>query len=533
MFNSTLFDVIIGLAFVYLLLSLLATALNELMMTYLNARGKTLQMGIQSFIDDTYAGQKLSHLIFQSPQFKKLYRPGSQRLPSYLSNNRFTEIFLIVLHEKHITDRFADDVRALLDLIPAQGSEKREALGKTLKSLEELGTALSPDQWEDVQGTRLLRILRWTWGLIKWVFALFTSWLWRTGKAAARQDTSPSITDLRNDLMQQTEAAVRDLVGSLGTIDEAAREQITAYLTALQAARNRLSEVRSEPLSIEEIRAAVASLKDGDTKALLGRILGESNKSLAKFKFDIEAWYDDVMNRASGWYKRKVQITLLVLGFAISVAFNADTFSIARKLSTDPEARAKLVEMAVAYSGQEAPAPDTTGAPNAEDQLQRIRALHQQINLLTQDEIGAASGLLGMGWSGWDNAYQVYRIHQAGLDSLQQWQVPAPVILALTPLLNERYRGKTVFRYRLEQVLKPEDLGSYEPRLLKAMFVQSGTLTDRLIYGASRFWGWLFTSIAISLGAPFWFDLLKKIIHLRGTEKRPEDKSSRAVQAVG
>jgi len=41
--------------------------------------------------------------------------------------------------------------------------------------------------------------------------------------------------------------------------------------------------------------------------------------------------------------------------------------------------------------------------------------------------------------------------------------------------------------------------------------------------------GWLLTALAISLGAPFWFDLLNKFIVVRSTvkpkEKSPEEKS--------
>ncbi|RME06149.1 MAG: hypothetical protein D6816_08055 [Bacteroidetes bacterium] len=32
-----------------------------------------------------------------------------------------------------------------------------------------------------------------------------------------------------------------------------------------------------------------------------------------------------------------------------------------------------------------------------------------------------------------------------------------------------------------------------------------------------RIFGWLLTALAISLGAPFWFDILKKIINIRSS----------------
>ena len=36
--------------------------------------------------------------------------------------------------------------------------------------------------------------------------------------------------------------------------------------------------------------------------------------------------------------------------------------------------------------------------------------------------------------------------------------------------------------------------------------------------------GWLITALAVSLGAPFWFDMLNKIIVVRSTVK-PQEKS--------
>ncbi len=38
--------------------------------------------------------------------------------------------------------------------------------------------------------------------------------------------------------------------------------------------------------------------------------------------------------------------------------------------------------------------------------------------------------------------------------------------------------------------------------------------------------GWIVTALAISLGAPFWFDLLGKLVQLRGTGTKPEETKS-------
>jgi hypothetical protein len=35
--------------------------------------------------------------------------------------------------------------------------------------------------------------------------------------------------------------------------------------------------------------------------------------------------------------------------------------------------------------------------------------------------------------------------------------------------------------------------------------------------------GWLITAFAVSLGAPFWFDLLNKFVNVRASGKAPEE----------
>ncbi|HZV44768.1 MAG TPA: hypothetical protein VFF90_09825, partial [Saprospiraceae bacterium] len=53
--------------------------------------------------------------------------------------------------------------------------------------------------------------------------------------------------------------------------------------------------------------------------------------------------------------------------------------------------------------------------------------------------------------------------------------------------------------------------------------------------GARKCLGFLITALAICLGAPFWFDLLNKLVRLRGTGAKengdviPSSKSPKAV----
>ena len=50
---------------------------------------------------------------------------------------------------------------------------------------------------------------------------------------------------------------------------------------------------------------------------------------------------------------------------------------------------------------------------------------------------------------------------------------------------------------------------------------------DEAVPGWNRYWwqrwlGWLLTALAISIGAPFWFDLLNRLVNVRHGVRRPE-----------
>jgi hypothetical protein len=47
-----------------------------------------------------------------------------------------------------------------------------------------------------------------------------------------------------------------------------------------------------------------------------------------------------------------------------------------------------------------------------------------------------------------------------------------------------------------------------------------------------RFWGFVITALMLSLGAPFWFDLLKKLVAIRGAGIKPEEREENKTNTV-
>ena len=168
------------------------------------------------------------------------------------------------------------------------------------------------------------------------------------------------------------------------------------------------------------------------SKRLRPLIAGTEN-DLVKVRTNLEAWYDDTMARVSGWYKRKTQIILIVIGVALVPAINANTFAMAQRMWKDDAVRSAVVAQAQAAASAKPPA---RNAPMAD---QNLASAADSVDKVVK--VG-----IPMGW-----------------------------------------RGAAV----------PHGAGGI----------------------ATAVGGWLLTILAISLGAPFWFDLLSRFSRLRSSGK--------------
>ena len=69
---------------------------------------------------------------------------------------------------------------------------------------------------------------------------------------------------------------------------------------------------------------------------------GDTQEQLQRFQKEIEIWFDQSMERASGVYKRNARGVAILLGTAIAVAANADSINIINRLSKDAMLRSTV-----------------------------------------------------------------------------------------------------------------------------------------------------------------------------------------------
>lgn len=198
--------------------------------------------------------------------------------------------------------------------------------------------------------------------------------------------------------------------------------------------------------SVADIRSWVANLPpDSTIRGALLPLIDAAGNDVIRVRQNIEDWYNSSMDRVSGWYKRRTQKIIAVIGMLLAALVNADAISIARYLNTNQTARSVMVSRA-AKAGQ-------AGAPSTSDLTDPLGWLERQ-------------GGVPLGW------LFVPETGQSPADFERDWR------------------------------RAPDTLGGW---LLK-------------IFGI------LFTGFAVSLGAPFWFDVLNKVMVIRSTVK-PDEKS--------
>ena len=159
--------------------------------------------------------------------------------------------------------------------------------------------------------------------------------------------------------------------------------------------------------AFEQLKRNVESLKiaDNDTglqnfaKSLDTLLIGIEDKAddathaITEARKRVEGWFDNSMERLGGAYRRRVQITGLIVGILVSAILNADSNAIVTALWKDPILRQAVVAQANQLRAP-APAATATPAPGAEEP-QQPPEIQQIINTANQLNITS----LPIGWS--------------------------------------------------------------------------------------------------------------------------------------
>ncbi|MBL7828387.1 MAG: hypothetical protein JNJ57_17275 [Saprospiraceae bacterium] len=145
-----------------------------------------------------------------------------------------------------------------------------------------------------------------------------------------------------------------------------------------------------------DLEAKINSLPEGAPKKLAKFLYKQSNGDLSDLKKKVEEWYNEVMDRVSGAYKRNSQKWLVGIGLSLAVIFNADVINIYHNLSINATLSNMIADQATTFVNTQ-PAPVAANLENPD-----IAAARQKIGALVNDNIAALESPLGLGWDAVD-----------------------------------------------------------------------------------------------------------------------------------
>ncbi|MEG4044535.1 hypothetical protein [Microcoleus sp. Pol17_C1] len=483
-------DIIIGLVFIYLTLSLLASEIQELIATVWQWRAEHLKKSIEVLISGGSEGAKdplqlkrvghLAHSIYANPIIKDLnqgakglvsegFRSVTHRMgdlyhgvtgtknvfgnkssgPSYIPAECFSASLLETLK-----------VSSLLSSISKTRLERFKDL--QLAQIQEIGRNLSlPDATKPI----IEQEFRWLTAEFNRVVEDYQNNLASLSNSLNRMSEKLGFYIKDSQVyLPETELGGREFQRQMAFVKARfdSRNERVALLGQLQPSFSNLlntvkksqdtvaemMEIKEESPIYQQIQDTLDSMPESLKRSLY--ILaqraekggGDTQEQLQRFQKEIEIWFDQSMERASGVYKRNARGVAILLGTAIAVAANADTIHIINRLSKDSMLRSTVN----LYAEQLV----VNNAKTKSNNLTSLTKVQQDVNRALDNNVP-----LPLGWS---EQNSLKRDKQRNL----LW-----------------------------------------PALMEKLF------------------GWILSGVAISMGAGFWFEALNKIINIRNAGKKP------------
>lgn len=246
-----------------------------------------------------------------------------------------------------------------------------------------------------------------------------------------------------------------------------------------------------------------------------------ADQQLNQFKEEVSVWFDRSMSRASGVYKRNAKLVAITIGILIALIVNIDTFHILSRLSNDESLRQVVVQEAdraiqQANSNNSTPAASPLGGSGSAPSSSPIGTPSPASPPPTSEVSAAPANTARVEQASAQEAPEIARlrkIKEATGSVLEDVALP----IQWTPVNLRQQLG-----------CKPSTANT-STDIFSAKFYREDCFDEKnppnplKIFGRSlrMLLGWVISGLAIAMGAPFWFDLLSKIMNVRNTGSRP------------
>ncbi len=211
---------------------------------------------------------------------------------------------------------------------------------------------------------------------------------------------------------------------------------------------------------------------------------------------DIKEWFPAAMDRVSQQFATHARISTIACSILVAFALHLDTLQLLTQLSTDAELRARLVGSAEALTQKADEILASSGNPPAATYLLAMNEFRSNFPALG---LPAPAGLTNLpATTNWLDAR--LRETMPPITNRSEWvdryvaTVPTAILRARADQLSLILTNKLKFQIIPEPY--PSVSSYWSPSL-------------------RHFWGVLASAALLSLGAPFWFNLLKTLTNLR------------------
>jgi hypothetical protein len=220
----------------------------------------------------------------------------------------------------------------------------------------------------------------------------------------------------------------------------------------------------------------------GQAREALLSLFERANGDLNQFQKNIEAYFNAAMDRTTGWYKRHAQKWVFGLSVITALVLNVDTIKIAKTLWENPEGLKKSADQ-ISQDVKNIKEKDGTYVIQSGNKTETI----------TTDTVNSAG---------------------------------KPIKTTVTKVTG------------LADYLKSAQIpmgwhGSFRDEVFGTISVSGCSILDGFLSFLLKLGGISLTAFALLAGSPFWFDMLNKLVNVRNTGKRPDEKDGASSSASG
>lgn len=301
---------------------------------------------------------------------------------------------------------------------------------------------------------------------------------------------------------------------SAETFSNALIDVVANYAREYQfdATRNEMAPLADTRSAFDRFQAGVDKMHHTPLKLLLLNMLDKARQDpgghpFAGLQLALEQWYNDQMQRVTGWYKTWIRTRLFWIALVVAMGLNVDSIHLFQTIYRSPDLRARLEPIAQQVAANYgALAGDTTLTP-----VQRAR---KAVDLTTfpRDSLHTDSFFrrINQAIDGLQRVDSLLKVHdsirQATFREAQQ-QIDDIATLGLPVGWHRNAAPVSWFTHPATR-----ETGYFKQHL-------QGTGWNIFLYILGIF----ITAFSLSAGAPFWFDVLLRLVNVRRTGTKPND----------